>query len=454
MRKLFQLTLAFIFSVFLQQGMSQCSTNMSINSSNCPTVQFSETTLSNYGLAGWSWKFGDGAVSSLPSPSHTYAANGSYQVTLTVIDSNGCQANDAHTLIIGCLSSVSCNASFQWTFSPNGCPTVVFADKSMATPGTITSWDWNFGDGATSSLQHPVHYYTATGNYPVCLTITTSDTCTHSFCDTIAINCPITGPSCNAAFQWTFAANGCPEVRFINSSTSSPGAILSYAWDFGDGNSSTLGNPIHTYSANGDYISCLSIFTADSCTSTFCDTVSITCFPGPTTCNASFLWSFSAAGCPEVRFNDFSTASPGTITSWNWDFGDGITSTQNTPIHSYAADGNYLVSLNITTSDTCTSTFQDTVIVDCLIGIEEEFNEEPVFRVFPNPARDQLFIEKILDDGKGIEVELFTLQGKSILSARAVGSSLQLELHALNGGIYLLKIRQGEGFFFRKLLVE
>ena len=117
------------------------------------------------------------------------------------------------------------------------------------------------------------------GTYVVCLSITTTDNCTSTYCDTVPVNCiqPVT---CQAAYQYTLG--NCPNVSFFDGSSSSPGTISSWSWDFGDGSTtSSLQNPSHTYSANGTYVVCLSITTTDNCTSTYCDTVPISCIQTP-----------------------------------------------------------------------------------------------------------------------------------------------------------------------------
>ncbi|PHR26439.1 MAG: hypothetical protein COA38_14755, partial [Fluviicola sp.] len=154
---------------------------------------------------------------------------------------------------------------------------VLFFDASTSSPGTITDWSYDFGDGGTSSLQNSTHTYSANGTYAVCLTIVTSDSCTSTYCDTIVVNC-LQQSTCDAFFQYTLGA--CPTVLFFDASTSSPGTITDWSYDFGDGGTSSLQNSTHTYTANGTYVACLTIVTSDSCTSTYCDTIQISCIAG------------------------------------------------------------------------------------------------------------------------------------------------------------------------------
>jgi len=89
--------------------------------------------------------------------------------------------------------------------------------------------------------------------------------------------------ACEAGFQANLS--NCPDIAFINSSIPGGGSggaatIISWDWDFGDGNTSMLETPMNTYPSNGDYIVCLTIVTDNGCTSTICDTVSIPCLVG------------------------------------------------------------------------------------------------------------------------------------------------------------------------------
>ncbi len=338
---------------FVQQSYGQCQAFFQYTLGNCPTVSFFDGSSSTSGsVIGWVYDFGDGNTSIQQNPSHTYAANGTYMVCLSISTIGGCTSTYCDTININCISTPSCQADFSWT----GCPSVSFTDNSTASPGTVTSWLYDFGDGNTSTQQNPVHVYSADGMYLACLTVTTSDGCTSTYCDTINVNCLT--PSCQAGFTWT----GCPTVSFTDNSAASPGSVTSWLYDFGDGNTSTQQNPVHAYSANGMYLACLTITTSDGCTSTYCDTINVNCLTP--SCQAGFTW----AGCPTVAFTDNSTASPGAVTSWLYDFGDGNTSTLQNPVHVYTANGMYLACLTVTTANGCTSTYCDTITINCLGG--------------------------------------------------------------------------------------
>lgn len=119
-------------------------------------------------IASRSWNFGDGsAPSPAINPSHTYATGGTYTVTLNVVDNHG--ASDTISKPVTVAANVAPAAHF--TFSTSNL-SASFVDTSVDSDGTIQTWAWDFGDGATSALQNPSHVYAAGGSYTVTLTVT------------------------------------------------------------------------------------------------------------------------------------------------------------------------------------------------------------------------------------------------------------------------------------------
>lgn len=281
------------------------------------------------------WDFGDGNTSTQASPTHTYAANGTYTVCLTVTDT--CNSDSSCQSI-----TVNCPAPTPSFSHSSSFYTATFTDVSSGV--SITSYTWDFGDGNSSTQQNPVHTYASTGTYSVCLTIT--DTCnTDSVCNSITISCP--APNANFSFvsnfyttTFTDATNG----NFVNA----------YLWDFGDGNSSTQQSPVHTYASNGNYTVCLT--TTDTCsTDSICKTVTINCTDP--VANFSSNSSFYTATFTDNSSGNF-------LSTWLWDFGDGNSSTSQSPTHTYGATGNYTVCLTV--SDTCTTdSICKTVAISC-----------------------------------------------------------------------------------------
>ncbi len=158
-----------------------------------------------------------------------------------------------------------------------------------------------------------------------------------------------------AAFSFTTAGLS---ASFTDASTDSDGAIVSWAWDFGDGNTSTGQNPDVTYAAGGTYT--VSLTVTDDQGATGSTSQSVTVSSGNVAPTADF--SFAVNGL-SVTFTDASTDSDGSVVSWSWDLGDGNTSTSQNPSHTYAAYGTYTVTLTVTDDQGATGFVSQTVTV-------------------------------------------------------------------------------------------
>ena len=273
----------------------------------------------------WTWDFGDGASTMKQNPAHTYAVAGTYTASLTVANASGQTSTKRQFVTVTAGDPLI--ASF--TFTASGLK-VLFADASIGTP---TSWVWHFGDGSGPvTTRNPSHTYAAAGTYTVSLSITNAFgvTANTSQFVTVSLGSP---PVADFSFQ-SSALN----VAFADQSTGDP---TSWKWDFGDGTtgaSTTMQNPRHAYATAGTYSVTL---TATNAAGSSSKTKLVTVSQGDPPV-ADF--SFQASGLGVV-FADQSTGSP---TGWSWDFGDGATSTQKNPSHTYAQAGTYAVVLTVT----------------------------------------------------------------------------------------------------------
>lgn len=275
------------------------------------TVTFTDTSTES--PTSWEWDFGDGATSTLQNPVHTYPP-GVATYTVTLVASNQFGPSDPFTATVTTAPNPPPVASFVVTV--NGLEGI-FTDTSTGGP---TSWLWNFGDGSpTSTLQHPVHEFPpASATYNVTLVASSAFGSSDPFTMPVTIIAP---PPPTAAF--TFTVDDLV-ASFIDTSTDGP---TSWEWDFGDGGSSTVQNPSHTYAqvaATYDVtLTATNDFGSDSVTQ------QVTIEPQPPVANFSFTVSNLTA-----TFTDLSTGMP---TSWVWDFGDGEGSTAQNPSHTFPA---------------------------------------------------------------------------------------------------------------------
>ena len=212
---------------------------------------------------------------------------------------------------------------------------VRFYDTSLNFP---SAWLWEFGDNTTSDLRDPVHTYTAPGEYTVTLTVSNdcgSDARSRpGFITTTAL------PEPEAGFTSNQSTGPCPlTVQFTDTSLNFPAA---WSWEFGDGTSSALKNPTHTYETPGTFTVSLTAINAAG-TDTIMKAGYITANPPPTSPD----FSASPTSGPGPLTVSFNGIPDGTRNIWSYNFGDGFTSTSRNPVHTYNTPGKYTVTLTI-----------------------------------------------------------------------------------------------------------
>lgn len=303
------------------------------------TLQFNNESSGPYVAS--SWDFGDGSTSAETSPAHTYAAGGTYTVTLTVSRSDGA----SHTYSTQVTASEPVTSSF--TSAPvAGSPFAVqFTNLSS---GPIVSYNWSFGDGGSSAEANPTYSYATGGTYTVTLTVSGADGSSNSFSADVSVVEPVSAFFTAAPIDGTAYA-----VQFMNQSS---GPIAGYSWNFGDGGTSAESDPAHTYPAGGTYSVSLTVTAGDGSSDTYTADVTV----------AEPVYAFFSAapvdGSPlSIQFNNEST---GPITSYNWSFGDGATSTEVSPMYTYAAGGTYTVSLTAMAADGSSNVYSSDVTVN------------------------------------------------------------------------------------------
>ncbi|MFC2000653.1 PKD domain-containing protein [Chloroflexota bacterium] len=319
------------------------------------TVAFTDLSTSYDGIVSWLWDFGDGQTSTEQDPSHEYAHDGTYTVSLTVTEADGDVSTETLSGFINVFDTepVADIGLGVMPFAGDEPLALALADLSTSHDG-IVSWLWDFGDGGTSTGQNPTHEYTHDGTYTVSLTVTGADKDSDTETRTACIIISDTGPT--ADFLATPLSGDEPlTCAFTDLSTSYDG-IISWLWDFGDGQTSAEQSPTHEYAQDGTYTVTLTVTEVDGSMETTTKTAYITVSDtGPTA-------DFSATPLSvderlTIVLADLSSSCDG-ITSWLWDFGDGSTSIEQNPTHEYAQDGTYTVTLTVNEADgdCCTTT--------------------------------------------------------------------------------------------------
>ena len=183
-------------------------------------------------IASSQWTFGDGATSTAQSPSHTYAAGGTYTVGLTVTDNQGATNSTSHTVTVSPINQPP-TAAFTSSCSDLAC---TFTNTSSDPDGSIASSQWTFGDGATSTAQSPSHTYAAGGTYTVGLTVTDNQGATNSVSHTVTVTAPNQAPVVDAGPNEMVVVG----LYTLSASFSDPdNGPWTYTIDWGDGSSSS-----------------------------------------------------------------------------------------------------------------------------------------------------------------------------------------------------------------------
>ncbi|WP_235284827.1 PKD domain-containing protein, partial [Methanosarcina sp. 2.H.T.1A.15] len=331
------------------------------------SIAFTDTST---GLpTSWSWKFGDGTSSTDRNPTHTYSLAGDYTVNLTVSNLNGTDSKTAVITVLEKEIDILPTADFTANPTSGSAPlSVLFTDRSQ----NATSRSWKFGDGTTSTDRNPTHTYSLAGKYTVNLTVsnpngTDSKTAVITVLEKEIVILPTADFNTNVTSGYAPLA-----VLFTDLSQNA----TSRSWKFGDGTSSTDRNPTHTYSLAGDYTVNLTVSNPNGTDSkTAVINVlekEIVILPV-----ADFTASPTSGSAPlSVQFNDRSQNA----LSRSWNFGDGTTSADRNPTHTYSLEGKYTVSLTVRNLDGINS---KTAVITVL---EKEIDILPIADFTANPT--------------------------------------------------------------------
>lgn len=339
-------------------------------------TQFTDISVTNGGgeINSWTWDFNDplsgvSNTSVVQNPTHTFSGDGDFNVSLIISNTQGCMDTIIQTVTVAPTPDVE--FSFGQTCLND--VTYFFADMDVIVEEDVTQWQWDFGDGASSNVPNPEHYYNVAGSYDVTLTIYTTAGCVNSVVHTVIIEeLPV------AQFDYNVPACNGAEVEFINYSHSDAGYITSWNWDFGDGNSTLINFPDnpnvnHLYDNIGDYNVTLTVTTINGCS----DDISkmLTVVPNPV---ANFDFDNTCEN-EAVVYTDLSQSNgAGVILSWYWDFGDPLSGINNTselqnPYHTYTSVGHYTTTLTIETDNGCSNTYSKELTISESPAVDFDF---------------------------------------------------------------------------------
>jgi PKD repeat protein len=305
---------------------------------------------------------------------------------------------------------------------------VYFTDHST----NATGWYWDFGDGATDTLQNPVHTYWNEGTYTVTL-VATNGTCSNEATSTVVVkyNC------------YPLVVNFDQNKDTVHLSISDTVSFYSWTffydsllWNFGDGITDTIQNPIHTYDSICVYTVSLTAY-KDTCSNTAFSTVFV--------CDTLFSDFTQSADTIFTGDTLHLTNNSTNASGWRWDFGDGnIDSTTFSPSHVYDSAGTYTIQL-ISVNPCFADTINFVIVVELAIGIEITEKEQGYFNLYPNPNDGNMQVDYKIPENKTGILEIYDVLGRKLLnySLSSGKNTFVISGSILNKGIYFYQATAG-----------
>ena len=294
----------------------------------------------------YEWYFGDGTpVSYSQNPVHEYLDLGLYNVTLEVTNARGSDLA-YQNYFIDVTDRVYPKAGFTLLPQSGSAPLKVkFVDQSVLDPsGPAAEYNWSFGDGNYSNEQNPVWTYTLSARYDTNLTVKQGNAEDSASSYVTVSEYPVP----NVSFSMAPLVGSAPLKVSFSDLTCRSNCSYQYFWQFGDGNTSTVKNPVHEYAIPGSYSVNLTVTDAYG-VSGKADGADIVLVKVPGSENGTVVADFTATPVRgknplKVQFLDASSGKP---VAWNWSFGDGEFSREESPVHNYQKDVNYTVRLDV-----------------------------------------------------------------------------------------------------------
>ncbi len=301
-------------------------------------------------IASFHWDFGDRTGASVPVTSHRYQREGTYKVTLTVTDNDGCSRTAGATVRV---SKRSPQASFSWSPARGSVSTVFIFRYNIQDPdGTMSGWLWDFGDGNTTTDQAPAHRFADDGTYTVTFTLkynnNRNSTCASR--ELVVENTPPSARLLSAPVELLKDQEGLFSASAAD--IDDPIDCLVHLWCFGDGSCATGPEARHSFNRSGVYRVSLTVVDDDGDNTTLFHSVKVPNLPPeavfapppPGYLNESFLFDAT-----------FSRDPDGAIVNLSWDFGDGTMGYGAVVTHKYASQGNYTVRLTVVDDEGATN---------------------------------------------------------------------------------------------------
>jgi MYXO-CTERM domain-containing protein len=319
--------------------------------------QFQVTAAGGSGTFSYAWDFDDGATSTEEDPSHSFTTAGTYDVTVTVSDTSDVSNHAVGQVTVTVVEPPATQtrvgiSALSATPAAGLAPLQVeFAVTATGGSGTYT-YAWDFGDTTNGTGNAPTHTYTAAGTYQVTVTVTDTANANHHATGHLTVTAVGAAqvPVGIAALGATPGAGTAPlQVAFSVTATGGSGTYT-YAWTFGDGGTSAVVAPSHTFAAAGTYQVEVTVTDAadDSQHATGRLTVTaVAPFVAPVGVQGLRATPVNGPAPLSVSFQVTGTGGSGSY-AYDWTFGDGDASNLQNPTHVYAEAGPYTAVVTVT----------------------------------------------------------------------------------------------------------
>jgi gliding motility-associated-like protein len=303
----------------------------------------------NAGGLSYFWDLGNGKTANSINTGDRYTSIDTFDVELIAVSNKNC----ADTITREAITSPNPVADFRIDvmdscFENNSFD---FVNQSTISTGTIFSNRWDFGNGNTANTLDSLNYsYPTPSAYTVQLIVESAAGCSDTISKALAVHpSPVVDFSIDDSIQ---CFNG-HEINLASTSNIGAGSITTLNWDFGDNNTTSTSTPRHSYLDPGTYVVTLQVISDQNCEAETTKPVII--HPSP---DVSFLGGVTCAE-EELNFLNTSSISSGTMSDFEWTFGDGQTSQVRDPAHRYMNEGTYEVKLVVTSDQGCKDSLID-----------------------------------------------------------------------------------------------
>jgi PKD repeat protein len=399
------------------------------------------------GLIGYYWDFDDnGAVGTNRDENHRFSTPGDHMVKMKAISEFGCVDSSTQRITV----KPAPHASFTNTATCSVTPTT-FTNTTAPVSGTNPSYNWNFGDGTTSTVMNPIKPWTTLGPKNITLRVNLDNGCSDEISRTMSV-----GIQPTADFTTNDVCAG-SEMVFVNNTTWPQGDIT-YLWNFADGNTSNATAPRYTYqgvTSTRVFNVTLYAYIAGGCADSVTKQVIVN--EGPRTCDFDAEINYNK-GFRGVDFTPKSGtgvgAQPGVNYTWLYDR-EGQSSGP-AGYNNFQEDGVYRITMRARNANGCECVAVKTVTINRR-GVEDAQGLEALINVFPNPSNGKFRIVVGSGDQKDLTIGLYNLLGSKVSDIPTGGlnsGAFDVNAEDLSSGIYLVKITSGGQTAIRKVNIQ